>query len=259
MMAKTCEHLQMRFLALLIVTAVASSGASAASTTATVAPLTVSYIERPPFYMTEGGLAVGLVTEVARRVLRSAKIDHKFVTLGFDRIISDIKADKAPHCSIGWFKTQEREQYALFSLPIYQSGQIGALVRQAERATVAKHTSLESLLGDKQVTLGLAKGFSYGDTIDGMVAKIKPRLVDTGPRHQQLLKMLGRGRITYMLASADEIAPMAAAANLPPSDFALVPLSDVPAPEPRYFMCSKKVGAALVEQLNAAIKAEVKL
>ncbi len=247
----------MRLIAQVIVaTSAALGGAPRAAATT---PLTVSYIERPPFYMTEGGHPVGLVTEVARRILNAAKIDHKFVSLGFDRIISDIKADKAPLCSIGWFKTQEREQYALFSQPIYQSGPVGALVRQADRAAVGKHTSLQSLFSDKQMTLGLAKGFSYGEAIDGLVAKLKPRIVDTGPRHQQLLNMLGRGRITYMLASADEIAPMAVAASLQPGDFALVPLSDVPAPEPRYFMCSKKVGAALVEQLNAAIKTEVKL
>jgi len=228
--------------------------ATAASGSAGAPKLGVSYIERPPFYMTVDGQAAGVVTDVARRVLNAAKIEHTFESLGFDRILADIRSDRRPHCSIGWFKTKDREQFAQFSLPIYTSGPIGVLVTKANQAAAAKHTSLARIFGDPKLTLGLARGFSYGDAIDGLVAQHKPKTVDTGPRHQQLLKMLERGRISYMLASEDEIAPMAAAAGLNATDFVLVPVSDVPTPEPRYFMCSKKVAPEVLRQLDAAIK-----
>ena len=84
------------------------------------AKFNVIYIEYPPYYFTNTGNPDGYLLTRASSVLRCAKLDFRLVGCPSNRALHEVKT-ASNTISIGWFKTQEREQFAKYSIPLCQA------------------------------------------------------------------------------------------------------------------------------------------
>lgn len=215
--------------------------------------LTISYIERRPFYFTEKSQPAGTLLERVRQILVDAKVDHKLLPMAIPRIMSELKSTKA-HCSIGWYKTKEREAFALFSEPFARDDAFVVLTRKALATQIDSYPTLAALFANKSLNLGVARGFSYGEALDTMIKELKPTLVDTEPEHGSLIGMLAKARFSYMFVIPAELDVMLDGAGLKHADFHTRALPDAPPGDVRHLMCSKAVPKDVVDRLNSSIK-----
>src|SRR5690606_34791512 len=83
-------------------------------------PLAVYYIEKPPYYHSIAGEPTGFLLERTRAIFSDAQIALRFEARPAKRILLEMEQNREPICSIGWFRTPQREAFALFSLAIYR-------------------------------------------------------------------------------------------------------------------------------------------
>ncbi|WP_395399413.1 hypothetical protein ACHMW6_20480 [Pseudoduganella sp. UC29_106] len=110
------------------------------------------------------------------------------------------------------------------------------------------------LLGDRELTLGLIDGVSYGAELDALIAassnRVMRRTVDTAT----MIRMVAAGRASYIFVDREDWYHMRGRENqlqaLVPLDFA-----DMPAGLKRYIVCSRDVPADTMDRLNRAIAA----
>ena len=90
----------------------------------------VAYLERPPYYWTDNGHPRGFLLELTQRIFNLAGIKATYAPAPPNRIIADLRENREPICSIGWFRNPERESYSRFSLPIYRDRPLVILTNQ---------------------------------------------------------------------------------------------------------------------------------
>ena len=223
------------------------------STSARCELLTVSYLERPPYYYTENGKAAGFLVELTRKIFQDAGVDVAFRSLPPKRIMGEIKRKDNHHCTIGWFKNPVRETFAKFSLPIYQNRPLVLLVKKENKRQLIRHPALKNVFSEKTLVMGRVSTFSYGSFIDGMIEDNSPEIFEVKAKQSQLIKLISAGRITYMLIAPEEIQSLIRSADLDPDGFVSVSFPDIPAGNQRYLMFSKGVEDRVLEKVNMAI------
>src|SRR5690606_3099630 len=100
-------------------------------------PLPVYYIEKPPYYHSIAGEPTGFLLERTRAIFSDAQIPLRFEARPAKRILLEMEQNREPICSIGWFRTPQREAFALFSLAIYRDETMTVLTR----ATLAEQVA----------------------------------------------------------------------------------------------------------------------
>ena len=82
-------------------------------------PILVHFNVRPPFMIKHAdGTITGISATPAVAAFDRAKIAYKLEEASPARQIKDLKDNEKQVCSIGWYKTAEREHFAKFTLPI---------------------------------------------------------------------------------------------------------------------------------------------
>lgn len=216
-------------------------------------PLTVSYMERPPYYYTQEMQPAGFLYERTRAILGQAGIEARFVSLNPRQIFYVVQHSIDPHCSIGWFKTSQREIFARFTDPIYRNRPLVALVKSNLKDQVAALQTLRQFFADQDLTLGRIRSFSYGSYVDGLLEKMNPPSHFHAERQAQLLESLEVGDADYVLVAPEEASTLMSENGFRNGQFFIKQLSDVPAGNLRYLMCSQATGSELIERINRAI------
>ena len=215
--------------------------------------LTVSYIERPPYYYTDQRRATGFLLEKVRKIFLDAGIAVTFQVRPPNRVIHEIKRG-GDNCSVGWFKTLEREQFAKFSLPIYRNSPIVILTVKQQQHRFSPYRSLGEVFADQTLVMASIGAFSYGAYIDQLIEATSPRLQRISTRQTILPKLILSGRANYMLVAPEEIETLLDSADLNPKDFVAIKMSDIPDGNRRYIICSKEVSDNIIGKLNFSIK-----
>lgn len=215
-------------------------------------PVTVYYMERPPYYVTKDGQATGLLNDIARSVFEDAGLAHQFAVLPPKRILEEIARPDTRACSVGWFRSPEREAYARFSRPIYRNRPMVPLVR-SDMAASLRGRSLRDILADQDLVLGVLDGFSYGTELDGLIDSLAPERYRFAGTQKQLVRMLAAGRIDYILLSPEEVAHLLADAGIDDGQLVQVEAAHALAGNVRHLMCSRGVGDDVMRRLDASI------
>ena len=149
-------------------------------------------------------------------------------------------------------KRPEREEFAVFSAPIYKD-QPNVIVARKDDARFAAPASLQDILADPQLKLVVKTGYSYGATIDGWRQQYRPATEESSGSNEAILNMIANGRNDYVIMAPEE-ADYLLTRNAP-LGFTLrtVTLSDAPEGEQRYLMCSKATPADALARLNAKL------
>lgn len=214
-------------------------------------PLVVTYPEKPPYYYTEAGVARGQLLELATRIFATAGIPAVFAARPAPRALGEVAESGANVCSLGWFKSVEREKFARFSRPIYRDRPIRLLVRADRRKDFENLASLEQVLVAPQFRIGVVAGFSYGMAPDALLQRAGGRVTARVSRVEQLFGMVGHGRID--LAPVNEMEFSHFTRSPQPSALALLAFADAPPGNLRYLMCGRGVPATTMERIDAAI------
>jgi uncharacterized protein (TIGR02285 family) len=222
-------------------------------------PITIRYSERKPFqYTDQTGQPAGLLIGPTARVFAKAGIPVSWKSEPFNRSMMRIQANQGKDCSVGWYKTAERETYARFTQPIYHdSPQVG--FARAD-FPVAEGETARALLADGRTRLLLKQSFVYGEYLDGLISKIpEDKVQRVSVEIPNLLQMLRADRADLTFISKEEAAFYATEADFPIKDFQTISLPDIPKGDFRYLICSQRVSPSVIQRLDKAIRSELKV
>jgi polar amino acid transport system substrate-binding protein len=216
-------------------------------------PITIYFHVRPPY--AEPGAPVGvkgLLVSPVIKALNETGLEAQWVEMPSARQTEEIKRAVEPTCGLGWFKRPEREEYAVFTAPIYKD-RPSVIVARKDDARFATPTSLQQIFADPALKLLVKTGYSYGKVIDDWLQKYHPPSEESAGTNEIMLNMIANGRNDYMVMAAEEAdyllerdAPLGAALHA-------IALSDAPEGEQRYLMCSKSTPADAIARLNAKL------
>lgn len=236
------------------------SAASLAVFTATVnaqnsiEPITIYYLERVPyFYTSEDGDARGVIVERVRMVFEKAGVPFQFKLLPTKRHMAYLKNKEANFCTIGWYKTDERLKFAKYSAAISQNKSRIAVAR-ADNAKIQSGRRLEDVLLDRELTLLMRDGYSYGPYIDKKVSELKPVIQVLSLDNTHMLKMIYARRGDYLFTSQEEADVMIAKDGFEKTDFKYLWFKNMPSGLKRYILYSRGVKDDLIQKVDQAIK-----
>lgn len=227
--------------------------------TASAESITVLWTERRPFqYTDDDGQAKGILVDLGKSIFDRAGIAFKWQEVPANRVLLELKMNEKPQCAVGWYKTEEREAVAQFTLPVYQDKTLRGVLRAA--APAEQGITAKALFANPKIRLLIKQSFAYGKFMDDMIASKNPaeiqRVVGDA---RNLLRMLRADRADLVLLAQEEIDYYS---KLEPDfrkDFKVVVFNEAPELEQRYIMCSKRVIPQTMKLINAAIEATVKL
>jgi polar amino acid transport system substrate-binding protein len=215
--------------------------------------LKVTYLERPPYYWTDGKEPRGFLLQLTRQILDRAGVPATFTALPPNRILDEVRQNTSPRCSIGWFKTSERETFAAFSLPIYRDKPLVVLTLKTSLQRVATYRTVRHLFGDLDLIMAQVASFSHGETLDRMRNQALGPTMTVSTAQSVLPRLIAQGRASYMLVAPEEIPTLLGSAGVDVELFATLSMDDVPGGNLRYLMFSKNVPEAVLTRINAAI------
>jgi len=218
------------------------------------ATVKIYYFERPPYYFTENGIAKGILIEKTEKIFNLAKIKYKFYSLPVKRIFAYLEKD-IPACSPGWYYTEKRSKIFKYTLPIYESKPIVAVVNSDKWNYKNRFCSLKKLLLSN-LKLGLISGFNYGKVLENSFYSMKKslKLKRFTTSVDNIIKLVALGRIDYTFVSEENIYTFLNKNRRFKKFLTIVRINEIGKGEKRYIICSKKVSDKIIMKLNNAIK-----
>jgi uncharacterized protein (TIGR02285 family) len=216
-------------------------------------PVILAYHERPPYYVTnEENLLTGLVGGPARTAFHRSGLQFIIQRMPPRRQLNSIQNNTERICAVGWFKTPEREHYALFTSPLYQDKPTSLLTR-FDIELPSLNPTLHEVFAASHLSLLMKNSYSYGESIDNTLQHTPPSIViTTSGNTSQMLEMIAAANADYALMATEEAEEAIATSNSP-GVFRLVKLRDMPQGNKRYIMCSRQVTPEEIARLNSVI------
>jgi uncharacterized protein (TIGR02285 family) len=225
--------------------------ALACTHTVNAADLTLYYNKRPPFVAASAnGEVHGVVADPAMSILHAARISFEWQERPINRELAIIEAGQEVACAVGLFKTPDRASRAQFSLPLYRDH---AMAVVANRDKLTTPTSLDELMSTRRYRLIVKEKFSYGPTIDAIIARQHPQTFSSPYDMVDLFNQVRKGLADYTIAPGEEAAYWLTHDALMQADLRLINYPDIPPGELRYLMCSNAVPPAQMRRINHAI------
>lgn len=165
----------------------------------------------PPFFIQSGPLQNqgygDTITHILQRAM--AEYSHEEVTTNITRHFYKFKQGEQV-CSVGLYKTPEREEFMYFSMPSFITLPPVIIVKKDNLGKFNQQSivSLDAVLGNANLMIGLAKDRSYGNTLDEVLKRHQGQtnVVEfTGQElSNNLFKMLMLGRLDGLIALPEE-------------------------------------------------------
>ncbi|HEY5763381.1 MAG TPA: hypothetical protein VIS73_09255, partial [Rhodocyclaceae bacterium] len=171
------------------------------------------------------------------------------------RILAMIHKNEARLCSVGWFRTAERENFARYSTPIHVDRPHIVLANSDAWAAVSAKGALLTLMDDPDLRLGLVDGYSYGTYLDALIAARQGPTNTDSLDASQLLRMLAVRRVDFALFDREEADAMVTG-NESAKALRTVFLNGMPEGQRRHLICSLQVSEAEIKAINAVIARE---
>lgn len=215
--------------------------------------LKVYYLEFPPYYYTTPDFKVsGFLFKMADEAFRRAGIEAEYESASAKRILQDLRFPR-PAASIGWFKTPEREQFAKYSVGIYQNKPLHILYLVKNGQAFEGKDTLAAVMADKSLVFGVDHGYSFGPGVDAMLKKGMPTTRECVGGFPQLVRMLAADQFSYLLVAPEEIDILIGKNYLDRAQFRHKGLSDIPAGNVRHIIFSREVPDEVIVRVNEAI------
>lgn len=217
-------------------------------------PVTLHYIQRPPYMMAAGEGLIGLTGLPSYQAFKQAKVPVVIKETPFARQLYYLETNSGLDCMIGMFKKPEREVFAKFTKPVYQDQPQVILTSAANAERFSAFNSVVDVFSDKSVVLLVKLAYSYGMTLDALISRYQPSRIKTADENLMMIKSIKLKMADYMFLAPEEAAAAIEAAGYAPSDFKQIKFKNMPDGEYRHLMCSKNVPDDVIQKLNAAIQ-----
>ncbi len=214
--------------------------------------LPLYYIDKAPYYFTHAQQPSGFLLARAMLILQTAGISSQPRERPAPRILHELSRDDTPFCSVGWFKTAEREAIAWFSSPIHQDAPMWLLVRQQDAGEMVKFKSLHSLL-QAPYRVGVVSGFSYGAELDRQLEQARLEVDRQAKSVEIAIERLLARRVDAVLADRVETTYLLNKQGLPSDKLLAVRFADIPPGSLRYLMCSANLPVSTQRAIDAVI------
>lgn len=185
-------------------------------------------------------------------ILDTAGIPFAFVEIPPKRILKNIEQIEYS-CSVGWFKTAERETFARFSDPIYKDMPTGIVLRRSSLSMFSEKPTLTEIL-ESSLMLGVVDGFSYGSKVDEAIFRLKPSIYAISNEAENLLKMIQSERIDYAFMAPEEANYILQKDLVMKSDLQVIEMANEIEGNFRYLIFSRGVGPEIVDRVNESIR-----
>ncbi len=214
--------------------------------------ITVAWRDKPPYHYTENGIDKGFLLERARQIFANAGLNANFVKEPPKRIWANFQNGLNAYCSIGWYRLPEREAIAQFSAPFHIDPPHTLLASPDMVAQVRAHATVESLLADKNLILGVVDGVSYGAQLDALINASANQVLRRTVDPAAMVRMTAANRVSFMFIDRDDLGYLrerdGTLGNVVRIDF-----PDMPPGLQRYILCSKDVPASTMARINRVI------
>ena len=214
--------------------------------------ITVHYHERIPYVRTTPTGVEGLTATPVSIVFNKSGIFFRWEKTPSKRQLKMIEKNRGCDCAVGWFKNPDREKFGKYTYSIYQDKPQIALAR-ADNGKLKNNMTVDTILSNRELTLGIKDGYSYGTFLDAKIAKHNPVIDSTVNENINMLKKIHSGRGDYFFIAPEEAVGLIKSSGLPEKDFKYIAFSDMPEGEKRYILCSRSVRDEDIERLNKAI------
>jgi uncharacterized protein (TIGR02285 family) len=228
-----------------------SAGAAPQAETAAPA-LTVAWRNKPPLHYMENGEEKGILLLRARQVFATAGLTTHFVEEPAKRIWNNFTIGTRNYCSFGWYRIPEREPLVQFSTVFHSDPPHTLLVSPEAVAQVQAHKTLESLLSDPTLTLGVVDGVSYGPELDALIKRSHNMIARSTVAPMVMARMVAGHRASFMLIDRDDWEYLKDKEDGVQS-LKQMDLREMPAGLNRYIVCSKDVPQAVMQRIDKAI------
>nr|WP_321465412.1 TIGR02285 family protein [uncultured Desulfobulbus sp.] len=165
----------------------------------------------PPFFIKSGLNQEQGYGDVIAKILQKhmPEYRHEEINTNITRHFYMFK-QKEQVCSVGLYRTPEREQFMYFSMPSFITLPPVIIIKKENIHKFSKKTtvSLDQVLGNGALMIGLAKDRSYGNTLDEILKRHEGQanVVEfTGQELSlNLFKMLLLGRLDGLIGLPEE-------------------------------------------------------
>ena len=167
--------------------------------------------DAPPFFIHSGPMQGQGYEDLVTKIIEShlPEYEHEKITANIARHMYNFQHGLKT-CTVGFFKTPEREEIAYYSIPSFFTLPTVLIIKKVdyEKFGGQKTISLNQLFSEKQVTVGVAKGRSYGKYVDHVLMQEQNRKHIVELAKQELastfFKMLLTDRIDCLLGLPEE-------------------------------------------------------
>jgi polar amino acid transport system substrate-binding protein len=218
-------------------------------------PLKIYYFERVPYHFTDSNLnARGIIVERTIRICYKANIECRFFSIPTKRIFTYLK-QKNLACSIGWYYTEKRSKIFKYTLPMFRSKAIVAVINKNKWTEDTYKCPIDKLF-KSHLTLGLISGFKYGSIIEHKLVEYKNKinLMRFNVSIEKIIKLTAIGRVDYTFVSEDNVDYFLKTNKKMAKNLIIVHIKEIKQGKKRYMMCSKNISDRIIEKLNSAIK-----
>ncbi|MES2164804.1 MAG: transporter substrate-binding domain-containing protein [Pseudomonadota bacterium] len=216
------------------------------------APLELQIVQRPPYLeVLPGGAMDGIAVRPALAAFRKAGIEVTLREVPALRQLQRLKSNQERVCSVGWYKTRERLQFAKYSAALSQDTPWAAFTNLP--AAPVGETTVRAMLANERLTVLLKVGFVYGDYLDQELSTMRAQGKLTHADMPQVFRMIEVGRAQLTFAPIEEIQHYLKYYSTSTGASQIITFAEMPAGYKRYLMCSKLVEDSLLARFNAAL------
>ncbi|APJ04824.1 substrate-binding periplasmic protein [Silvanigrella aquatica] len=229
----------------------------------------IDFQNRPPFFeinSLSNKLDEGILYKLTKKICEKAKIPIEFAETPLPRTISRIKDQKERVCFSYALDDPTRKEFSYISLPYFQEKRNVVVFRKND-LKIPKIKTMKSLLEDKNITLLIKRGYSYGMYIDKLLFEIigysKNQNYENETQFKQIyityldnvnmLKQIELNRSDYMILSLTEYEYLSKQNKNTVKHLNYKYLDDLKEGYKRFFVCSKLIETDTIEKLNKSI------
>jgi uncharacterized protein (TIGR02285 family) len=203
-------------------------------------------------YRNKQGLISGSSAEPVLQAFAKAGISYALREASPARRLMEIRANKGRVCSLGLYRTAERERFARFSKPVSRDS---VMVGVASTSFISSPgIAVNEALADPGMTVLIKNSIVYGPYLEKKFATMKAQRVPTDAEYRQLIKLvqLGRSQLTFL--PLEEVLYYARQEKLEEKDLNIIRFKGMPAGQKRYLVCSFAVEEETMTRLNRFIR-----
>jgi uncharacterized protein (TIGR02285 family) len=165
----------------------------------------------PPYLIQEGSNKDQGYGDVITRILQEQlpEYTHEKMVTNITRHFYKFKQGEKV-CSVGLFRTPEREDFMYFSIPSFLTLPAVIIIKKESLAQFGGRSTirLQEVLNGEKLIIGLSKDRSYGTSTDNLLSKHKGEghLVESAGQELSLnlFKMLMKGRVDGIIGLPEE-------------------------------------------------------